>query len=280
MLTSSQLKLPQGSFAFLQNVHKPEQHEILAIHGWLDNAASFTNLIPLLPNYNWTAIDLPGHGHSFHRPENSHYNFIDWVSDVVEFIRARYTKPVVLVGHSLGGMLSTVIAGLYPELVEKVVLLDAAGLITQSNSDGATELRAALDSRMEQSAKTNGNPVNIKVAIRARGMAGSISEDAAEQLVRRNLSDTEQEFYWRSDHRLRTVSPIRMSTNQAESIIESIIAPVLILLAEDGYPGIKQSFSRYQGYYQNLICMNVSGGHHCHMEQPEQCAQFISRFLK
>ena len=280
MLINSEIKLPQGSFAFLQNQHLPEQSHILAIHGWLDNAASFSSLIPLLPGYNWTALDLPGHGHSFHRGKYSHYHFIDYISDLVDFIKARYEQPVTLVGHSLGGMLATIIAGTYPELVEKVVLIDAAGLMTQSSSDGAKELRVALDSRQQQSDRNQVNSVNLKSAIRARLMVGALSAESAEKLLLRNLNNRDGEYFWRSDSRLRSRSPIRMHITQAESIIENISAPVLLLLAEDGYPEIKQAFTRYQGFYQNLICMNVPGGHHCHLEQPEGCAQLIGRFLK
>lgn len=280
MLINSELKLPQGSFAFLQNQHLTGQSEILAIHGWLDNAASFSNLIPAMPGYNWTAVDLPGHGHSFHRGKHSHYHFIDYISDLVDFIKVKYNTPVTLVGHSLGGMLSTIIAGLYPELIDKVVLIDAAGLMTQSSSDGATELRAALDSRKQQSDKVKSPTVNLETAVRARLMAGGLSAASARLLVLRNLTQHEQGYFWRSDNRLRTRSPIRMHTTQAKSIIENITAPVLILLAEQGYPEIKQGFAYYQGCYKDLICMNVPGEHHCHMDEPDACAQLIDRFLK
>lgn len=280
MLTPSTLTLPQGSIAFIENHHQSGQEQVLAIHGWLDNAASFSSLIPLLPNYNWTAIDLPGHGHSFHRPDNTYYHFIDWVSDIVTFIKAKYSEPVTLVGHSLGGMLSTVIAGLYPELISKVVLIDAAGLMTQAKTDGAKELRAALDSRAGQLVKSNEQVVNFKTVLRARTMSGDISQQSACKLLERNLDNDGQNYYWRSDNKLRTRSPIRMHASQAKSIIENISAPVLILLAEDGYPEIKQGFSHYQGHYQDLICVTVAGSHHCHMDEAEQCAQYISRFLK
>ena len=283
MITEHRLKLPQGSFAFLSNEHQPDNQDLLAIHGWLDNAASFLPLIQALPEYNWTAIDLPGHGHSFHRPKHSHYHFIDWVSDMVDVIRAKYSQPVTLVGHSLGGMLASVIAGLYPELVKSVVLIDAAGLVTQSPDDGAAELRAALDSRdsqKEKSDKVDPTPVQMQVALRARAMAGNLSEASAKKLIERNVKQIEGHYFWRSDTRLRSRSPIRMNVAQASSVLNNITAPVLLLLAKEGYPEIKQNFSRFNGCYQNLLSLNVDGSHHCHMDNAYECAQLISKFLK
>ena len=40
---------------------------VLCLHGWLDNAASFVPLAPLLDRLDVVALDLPGHGHSEHR---------------------------------------------------------------------------------------------------------------------------------------------------------------------------------------------------------------------
>jgi len=48
---------------------------LLALHGWLDNAASFDRLAPLLcEHFHIVALDLPGHGRSGHRPPGTWYH--------------------------------------------------------------------------------------------------------------------------------------------------------------------------------------------------------------
>ena len=56
---------------------------VLALHGWLDNSASFDRLAPLLPGLRLVALDLPGHGRSEHRAASAAYHFVDWVADVL-----------------------------------------------------------------------------------------------------------------------------------------------------------------------------------------------------
>ena len=53
-----------GALAFGDKKNPP----ILALHGWLDNAASFARLAPLLKEYYVISIDFPGHGKSDHYP--------------------------------------------------------------------------------------------------------------------------------------------------------------------------------------------------------------------
>ncbi len=47
---------------------------VLALHGWLDNSASFTPLAPQLRGLNIIALDMAGHGQSCHRPGSAPYN--------------------------------------------------------------------------------------------------------------------------------------------------------------------------------------------------------------
>lgn len=94
----------------------------LLIHGW---SSSWYALSPLLPmvarRYRCLAIDLPGYGNSerLHRRTT----IDDYVEILAELIRDQTDSPVVLIGHSMGGMISTSLALRYPQLVERMVLL-------------------------------------------------------------------------------------------------------------------------------------------------------------
>lgn len=102
----------------------------LLLHGWLDNAASFTKLIPLLPASlgRIIAIDLVGHGLSDHLPKGCHYVFAQFILDIVEILMTiNDNTHINLIGHSLGAgvcsMLGSILAGLSRPL-KRIILLD------------------------------------------------------------------------------------------------------------------------------------------------------------
>src|SRR5262245_42086976 len=82
--------------------------------------------LPIMPAFadEWRvyALDHRGHGRSGHAP--GHYRIVDYAADVVAFLRERVGRPAVLVGHSLGAIISIAVAPDAPELVRAIVLED------------------------------------------------------------------------------------------------------------------------------------------------------------
>ncbi|NXV73515.1 SEHL2 protein, partial [Atlantisia rogersi] len=129
-----------------------EGHPVLCLHGWLDNANSFDKLIPLLPrgksvSSGWfllqgctsdslslsdcyyVAMDFSGHGLSSHRPAGSLYYFLDYVSDVRRVVVALQWRQFTLMGHSMGGAVAGMFCFLYPEMVDRLILLETLGFL-------------------------------------------------------------------------------------------------------------------------------------------------------
>lgn len=104
----------------------PKKAQIaLLIHGWSSSWFALSPLLPLLSKrFACIAVDLPGYGKSSplpHRPTISDY--ADLLAALIQDVT---DQPVVLVGHSMGGMISLTLALRYPVLVERMVLLAPA----------------------------------------------------------------------------------------------------------------------------------------------------------
>lgn len=279
-MISKSLLIASGNIRYLEHIGNPNNPTLIAIHGWLDNAASFLPLSSLMPSFNWILIDLPGHGESDHRPSGCHYHFIDWVEDLVDFIDAlKLERPPVLVGHSMGGMISTIVAGLYPEKLTKLCLIDAAGILTQNEINVAKEMREAFDSRRLLKHKKKRVHSELDSAIVARQNAGELSYESAKLLTLRNISQVDGGFEWRTDVRLRAKSPLRINFDNATQIVSNIQAPTIIILGQNGYQMVKENYQRFKPFYNNHHLCEVPGHHHCHMDSPLQIAEQLSKFL-
>ena len=103
----------------------------LALHGWLDNAASFTRLAPRLVSalgIRIVAIDFRGHGHSAHAPAGNDYALWDYTHDVLDAMEALGLEQATLLAHSMGAAVSCLLAAALPE---KVARLIPARLVTR-----------------------------------------------------------------------------------------------------------------------------------------------------
>ena len=117
---------------------------VLCLHGWLDNAASFIPLAPLLNRLELVSIDLPGHGHSEHRHASTRYHFIDYLFNVDAALDALGWDDCHLLGHSMGAAISAAYAAGAPERVRSITLLDTLGPISGAAEGTARRLRRSL----------------------------------------------------------------------------------------------------------------------------------------
>ena len=110
---------------------------VIALHGWLDNANSFARLAPKLEGLRIVALDMAGHGHSAHRPTGAGYALWDYVYDVLQVAEQLGWKRFALLGHSLGAIVSLVLAGALPERVTHLGLIDGVIPPTATGEDPA-----------------------------------------------------------------------------------------------------------------------------------------------
>lgn len=101
---------------------------VVLVHGF---GASKENWLPLLPflarRYHLLVIDLPGWGESQFHPQAC-YGMDDQVVRLAAWLRLRTRGPVHLVGSSMGGGISGLLAARHPDLVRSLTLMNAAGV--------------------------------------------------------------------------------------------------------------------------------------------------------
>lgn len=256
--------------------------QVLALHGWLDNAASFWHLAPMLVDQDLeiTAIDFPGHGHSDHRAPGHNYGFIDYVMDLQAVIDTM-DKPVTLLCHSMGAAIAVMYAAAYPEQIKHLILIENLGPIPPYQpGKAASSLREALDLWRKHSLQHKRFYPSIEKAIKARQEATPMNEEVIRPMVERSLCQTDKGLHWRSDKRLRLRSFFRMSEEQIQEYLSSVKTPTLLIIADPTsyalqYPMMKDRLKALNPTQFDQL----AGDHHLHMSHPKAVASSIIKFL-
>jgi pimeloyl-ACP methyl ester carboxylesterase len=251
----------------------------LLLHGWLDNAGSFAPLARALPGRRLWIPDLPGHGRSSHKAPGNWSPFVDYVSDVLALVQALGLERFDLVGHSMGGAIATLIAASFPEIVDRLVLIEALGPMSRPPQSAVVDLRKAMQARLALTDKQL--KVHDRATARAARMAANgLSELAAEQLIERALMPVAGGYVWSSDPRHTLPTPIRGTQPQYVALLEAIAAPTLVILADPPTPYLTgpESDERRTALRPQRVA-NVPGGHHLHLENSGAVAAVMGEFL-
>lgn len=235
---------------------------VIALHGWLDNANSFARLAPKLSGLRIVAVDFAGHGHSDHRPRGAGYALADYAFDVLCVAEQLGWKRFALLGHSLGAIVSVIIAGSFPERVTRLALIDGIVLRSGPDIDAAENMGKALEAQLAHGHKRKSVHPTLDRAIEARmkGMV-AVSREAAELLAQRGLMPVPGGYSWRSDSRLTLPSPLRLTDAQAMSFVRRVTCPTMLVVAEEGmlasHPELLDRLS--------FTLERLAGGHHLHL---------------
>lgn len=253
---------------------------ILALHGWLDNAASFDRLAPLLKGRYVVAIDLAGHGQSDHRPPGNWYAYVDYLDEIGEVIEGFGWTSVDLLGHSLGATLVSVHAALRPDRVGRLLLIEGLGPLSAPVTATLEQLRRSHAAR---AAFTGGNLrvfPDIDAAVRARQGSSALSRGAAHCLVERGIQPVAGGYSWSSDPRLTLPSSLRLSEEQLAVILAGIEAKTLLVLAQPEAPYLSPAMMEARiARVKSIQVVRLAGTHHLHLEDPLPVAAAINAFL-
>jgi pimeloyl-ACP methyl ester carboxylesterase len=252
---------------------------ILALHGWLDNAGTFDRLAPLLKEFQIFAVDMLGHGHSSHWPQGMSYHSIDVVGIVSQLVHHWNWEKVTLLGHSMGASIASLYAGIFPEKVEKLVLIEGLGPLAAPASEAPHRLRRSIEQYAELPFKKLPVYSSVDEAIEIRRRVSGMSVEAATPIVTRGLKEVAGGFTWRTDPRLKMESPYRMTEEQICECLKQITCQVLWIRANQGMNLEPFMASHRQQSVKQLKVFRLDGNHHVQLEDPQGVAQAINSFL-
>jgi pimeloyl-ACP methyl ester carboxylesterase len=259
--------IPNRKIAALSN-GQTDKPLLLMVHGWLDNAASFTKLIELLDDFHVIAIDLPGHGKSSHRSADAHYHLLDYVHDLHCLVHAQGWTQFSIAGHSLGGIISSMYCAVFPEFVRRFVCIESAGPLTEPESTSIEQLKKAIISRIDTNEKVIKHPKDFESIVQSRQKVSDLNSENATTILQRNIKIDVQSgaIQWSTDKRLRTISSLRLTQAQAENLMQGIQCPIHFVLGSRGFSKVNALIAQRKALFKDAKLTIVEGGHHVHME--------------
>lgn len=278
MMRERSITLDDGRHIVLLDNDQQGKPLLIALHGWLDNGASFLPLAPHLAEFHLICVDLPGHGHSDHK--STPYVFVDWLDDLYQLSQAAGWSRFMLLGHSLGALIASAYAGVFPEQVARLVMLEGLGPLSQPDEAVPAQLRKAILNRSRTRERASNGFASLDEAVAARCKVADITPSAARLICERQLMARDGRWHWRSDPRLRDLSPLRMSEGQAQALIRAIACPVLFIRGEQGFATLLEQWQLRAGAFGQIEMAVVAGNHHFHMENSAQTAVYIEKFCQ
>lgn len=262
----------------IQGLRWGQGRPVLAFHGLLDNAMSFQPLAQHLQHTELWAIDLPGHGRSMALPGQGGWSLPDWLPVLGDLLDELNWSQFELLGHSLGGILSQMLATLDAR-VSRLWSLDALGPIADDDDGNLDRLQRLYDARRKPTSKRRHylHPDALWQA-RAQGRF-PLSEASARLLTRRGVGLGEGGWFFNYDRRLRQETQWRLTESQVLALLQRIPCPLHLALFNDSPLANQDILLPRQQAVPLLHLERFAGGHHAHMETPQPIAQWLENTL-
>ncbi|XDB51030.1 PREDICTED: serine hydrolase-like protein 2 isoform X3 [Capra hircus] len=272
---------------------------VLCLHGWLDNANSFDRLIPLLPkDFYYVAMDFGGHGLSSHYSPGFPYYHQNFVSEVRRVAAALKWNRFSILGHSFGGTVGGTFSCIFPEMVDKLVLLDSSPLALDTNEidNLLTCKRRAIEHVLQvEASRKPAQAVSPEEMLQGFLKNNShVGEACGKHLLQRGTTQVATGVWLNRDRRITWPEHCFdfVSRELFVHYIKNLQAQVLLIKATEGYYAIRRendgnrepmmfvSSSLKSVLKERFQYVEVPGNHYIHMNQPQQVAGVISSFLQ
>ncbi len=251
---------------------------VFYLHGWADTGSTFQFVVDALgPGWRVIAPDWRGFGKSAHG--DGPYWFPDYLADLNEILR-HYSpdEPVRLVGHSMGGNIASLYAGVMPERVEAIINVEGFGLTDSNPADAPRRYRAWLDA-MDGEVGFSIYPDFENLAARIRSRNSNLNKSQADFVARQWAHEKDGEVHLRADPKHKLPNAVLYRRAEAEACWRKITAPVLLVSGDNSPFAGELGDPAFLPFPESQLCTIPAAGHMIHFDAPELLATQIQQFL-
>jgi len=263
----------------------PGAPKIVLLHGWMDVSASFQFVVDALErDWDVYAPDWRGYGLTDWGKEDSYW-VPDYLADLDALLQVTDENPVNLVGHSMGGHVAALYAGVRPARVARFVNLEGYGLAATRADQAPKRYSRWLD---ELRVRPRLRPYESFAALAERLQANNsrLTRERAEFLARHwGKEEKGKGVVLRSDPAHKIVNPVLYRQDEVRACWQLVTAPVLWVEAAES-DALKRvgldaaAHAERRAAFRDLRHVTVPGaGHMLHHDQPRAVARLLEEFL-
>jgi len=256
-------------------------HTVVLVHGFLDMAWGWERTVRagLEGRVHVVAPDMRGHGDSDRVGAGGYYYFLDYVADLASVIDQLGRERVSLVGHSMGGTIASYFAGVFPESVHDLALLE--GIHAPEGSPGPARIRDWINGWHGVGRHAPRTYASVEeAAARLRQHDELLSADLALELAAHGTRDSAGGRVFKHDPLHLTRGPYPFRVDAAEMLWRAITCKVL--LVEGGasrLPLAAADRERRQACFPGARLATLAGaGHMMQRHQPEALSELLLDF--
>jgi pimeloyl-ACP methyl ester carboxylesterase len=278
-VSSRRIALATGLSYNVNEWDGPGDLTFVLVHGFADLGAAWRPVAEqLAEKAHVVAPDMRGHGDSDWLRGGGYYHFMDYVADLDDVIRQCARARVVLVGHSMGGMVSGYYAGVRPERLAALCLLEGLGPPDQGDAEGPTRTQMWIDSWGKSRREPKKTLASLEeAAARLRKNDHLLGEAQAMELAELGTRPIDGGFAWKHDPLHNTFGPYVYRVETAMKYWARVTCPVLAVDGADSRLNLSlEERARRRSAFANVRHEIVAGaGHAVPRHQPAAVAKLL-----
>lgn len=248
---------------------------LILVHGSLDHARNWDWVARgLINDYHVYALDLRGHGNSDWAP-GATYGIGEHVLDLSALADIIQGFPIYLIGHSLGGVISLLYSGIYPDRVKKVVSIEGLGLPSthRVHRPPAEKLRNWIEAvrKTEQRAPhvSSKSYPNLQSAVnRMKEANPHLSDEQARHLTLHGTNwNADGSLIWKFDNYARLFAPYGHSLEDMREVHSHITCPALLFWGTESFAGNPEADNRAAAIRNHRFVKVENAGHWLHHDR-------------